>query len=115
LLESKAPTPAETSLIGQGKISIVNMIDNLATQKKITGLKLTERKLTGPTIRLASQRDPIRQKSSRVETTASIDFKVHKGEMSGLSQDISSSFDLLQSTSLKPSTKTSRARKVGLP
>jgi hypothetical protein len=75
------------------------MIDNLATQKKITGLKLTERKLTGPSLRLPSQRDPIRQKSSRQETTTSIDFKIHKTELSGLGQDISSRVASPKSTS----------------
>ena len=86
---------ADSSLIGPGKISLVRMIDNLATQKRISSIKLNEKPSNYGLSSLSSHRDPLRQKSSRLNTTSNIDLKIDKHELSTFAQEVSGSLSLI--------------------
>lgn len=74
-----------------GKVSLIQMIDNLATQKKLTGLKMAQSK------DVPSARNPIRNQSSMVSARmasarqgGAVDLKIKPSELSNLTQEISS-------------------------
>lgn len=91
--QSQVEVSARNSLM-PGKISIVQMIDSLATQKKLNSLKLSGRVTESKTqLDNSVKKEITGQGSARVSIGGHVGLKIRTNELNNLAQDISGRYN----------------------